>query len=211
MNAYDKDYLPDAMTHMGTMLDYAVRCCGIALREFYNRFINSNVAHAIETGHPRFLAGLSGQELAAITFRETGGSLQENIPYSFPWEDSSLLWTGEALCRYQWHSSRSFAALDRGGITVEWVHSIFIPYHEAPVEKFLLLADERFRGPSASLKEHRKLLGITQEELAERSGVSLRMIRAYEQGQQPLSRAETATVLALSRTLHCSPASLVEG
>ena len=42
---------------------------------------------------------------------------------------------------------------------------------------------------------------MTQAELAERTGVSLRMIRAYEQGTQDISKAESASVFRLANAL----------
>ena len=68
-----------------------------------------------------------------------------------------------------------------------------------------------YRPKAACLKEFRKRRGLTQEELARRSGVSLRMVRAYEQGQQDLSRAESSTLLRLSQALNCPPERLIEG
>ena len=59
------------------------------------------------------------------------------------------------------------------------------------------------------LKAQRKLSGLTQTELANRSGVSLRMIRAYEQGQQPLAKAEAGTVFSLAKALGCDAEALL--
>ena len=56
-----------------------------------------------------------------------------------------------------------------------------------------------------SLKTIRKQSRFTQKELAELSGVTLRMIQAYEQGDQDILKAEAQTVFALSRVLGCAP------
>ena len=40
--------------------------------------------------------------------------------------------------------------------------------------------------------------------LAEFSGVTLRMIQAYEQGDQDIMKAEAGTVFALAKVLGCS-------
>ena len=54
------------------------------------------------------------------------------------------------------------------------------------------------------LQKLRTDLNMTQKELAARSGVSLRMIQAYEQNYQDISKAEAGTLLKLARTLSCS-------
>ncbi len=47
------------------------------------------------------------------------------------------------------------------------------------------------------VKERRKILGLTQEELAEKAGVGLRFIRDLEQGKQTLRMDKVNQVLAL--------------
>lgn len=61
-----------------------------------------------------------------------------------------------------------------------------------------------------SLKCRRKSAGLTQLELAERSGVKLRMIRAYEQNCQDISKAEAGSVARLARVLSCGVEDLVD-
>ncbi len=50
----------------------------------------------------------------------------------------------------------------------------------------------------------RKYAQLTQKMLAERSGVSQRMIEQYEQGRKELKHASAETVVRLSRVLNCS-------
>ena len=47
------------------------------------------------------------------------------------------------------------------------------------------------------VKDRRKLLGLTQEELAEKAGVGLRFIRDLEQGKKTLRMDKVNQVLAL--------------
>lgn len=47
------------------------------------------------------------------------------------------------------------------------------------------------------VKNRRKLLGLTQEELAEKAGVGLRFIRDLEQGKEILRMDKVNQVLAL--------------
>ena len=54
------------------------------------------------------------------------------------------------------------------------------------------------------LKELRKEKKLTQQELAGRSGVKLRMIQAYEQNYQDISKAEVGSMIRLAKALSCS-------
>lgn len=55
----------------------------------------------------------------------------------------------------------------------------------------------------SKLKSIREAAGLTQSELAAKSGVTLRMIRAYEQGTKDINRAQVATVIQLAEALGC--------
>lgn len=54
------------------------------------------------------------------------------------------------------------------------------------------------------LKRIRKAAGLSQKELADRSGVNFRMLQHYEQGSKDLNKAAAETVVRLAETLHCS-------
>ena len=53
------------------------------------------------------------------------------------------------------------------------------------------------------LKRQRELCSLTQEELAERSGISLRSIQMYEQRQKNTNRASAEAVYRLACALRC--------
>lgn len=60
-----------------------------------------------------------------------------------------------------------------------------------------------------NLKELRKAAGMTQAELAEKSGVNPRMIQHYEQGFKDLSKAAFETGLRIADALGCDPRDLL--
>jgi transcriptional regulator with XRE-family HTH domain len=60
------------------------------------------------------------------------------------------------------------------------------------------------------LKRQRELCSLTQEELAERSGISLRSIQMYEQRVNDIDKAQAQTIYKLSRVIGCSMEDLLE-
>ena len=80
-------------------------------------------------------------------------------------------------------------------------------FHEADLSKFTKTALEiiarRREAEGSPLKRQRKLAGFTQAELSRRSGVSLRMIQAYEQLDQDISKAEAGALHRLAIVLGC--------
>ena len=87
-----------------------------------------------------------------------------------------------------------------------------LPLHEAPEAKFVEVLDTRLAAAAlpTRLKRQRELCGVTQEELAEQSGVSLRSIQMYEQRQKNINRASAETVYRLACALHCSMEGLLQ-
>ena len=68
---------------------------------------------------------------------------------------------------------------------------------------------EHSQSDTSPLKKQRKLAGLTQKELADATGVKIRMIQDAQQNYQDISKAEFATVFKLSRCLGCLPEDLL--
>ena len=59
------------------------------------------------------------------------------------------------------------------------------------------------------LREIRESRGMSQQDLAEASGITKRMIQAYEQGYRDINGAKLSTLLSLANALHSSPDEIV--
>ena len=140
MRAYDESYLNDAMNALGEMLDYAVVDCGRDPDEFFDWFIVSGIAAQFERGNPKFVAGMSGAEIAReVIFRVTGN--RETRPATQSLDRSPEYWAGWILAYYQWYRNLRFAAIAEGGLPPSAVIERYI-LHEADVSKFVETADE---------------------------------------------------------------------
>ena len=203
-HAYDEAYLPYAMENLATMMDCGINQCGISPRLFYRMFLTSGVASQIEKGNPRYVAGLSGAELACRVAELTTGESPAVIDGTFA--ISPEYWAGWVLAYYQWKSGKSFRFIHDNGLHIEKVIALYHPLHEADLDKFAAIADKIIATTvSASispLKKSRERHGLTQEELSRISGISLRMIRAYEQKSQDIAKANFRTVSRLESVLH---------
>ena len=204
MHAYDKLYLEDAMRNLGGMFDFAVNGAAIPIERFHAMFLASEEAVQFGKGNPKYIAGLSGIELAEriIVQAQDFSFLFDSELYVSP---SPEYWAGWALAYLQWYTARSFAQLNLSGISAPVLLQSYHPLHEADITKTLDVFLPLLEDSGGRLKKARKRMGLTQEALAKKSGISLRMVRAYEQGSQPLCRAEAETLLALARCLNVPP------
>ena len=183
MNAYDKTYLDDAMTNLAVMLDYGTMTDGDSVR-FFDRFLVSGIAFQFGKGNPKFISGMSGIELAQLVIKRTGGIPAETEYIAD--RRSDTYWAGWVLAYLQWYCDKPFQQLIAGGLTIRRILSMYPTYHEADISKFVatsisILSEYTSENP---LKRQRKLAGMTQHELSEKTGVKLRMIQAYEQNYQ---------------------------
>ena len=211
MNAYNKIYLDDAMSNLAVMLDYGALADGDSQR-FFDRFIVSDISKQFAKGNPKYIAGHSGIELAELVMKETGAK-KSAIKYSPSLSGRSReYWSGWILAYLQWYTGQSFEYLVNRGVSISTLAKLYNTLHEADITKVtttLLETIERYNNGPSPLKRQRKLAGLTQKQLAELSGVKIRMIQAYEQNDQDISKAELMTVLKLSRCLGCSPENLL--
>lgn len=63
---------------------------------------------------------------------------------------------------------------------------------------------------SNNLKDLRTKTGLTQAQLAEKSGINIRMIQYYENGFKDLNKAAFVTGLRIAEALECDPRDLLQ-
>jgi DNA-binding transcriptional regulator YiaG len=211
--AYPETYLDDAMNNLGDMFDCAVYDCGYEPAEFLSFFLVSGVADAFGKGAPKYIAGLSGPELADAVLLRTKGSRQRIKP-SENIDKSPEYWAGWTLAYYQWHTGRSFSELFELGVTMDHLLNLYPTLHEADISKFVALTDalieKSAKSRATKLQTIRKAAGLTQKALADESGVALRMIQLYEQRNKDINKAQVGTLIKIARVLGCETEDLTE-
>ena len=211
--AYEETYLDDAMNSLGEMFDYAVNDCGYDAEEFFTHFIVSGVATAFERGNPKYVAGLSGPELASEVILRTQGKRLEILP-SEDVDRSAHYWVGWILAYFQWFSARRFTDMHKYGLNMGRVLSLYPTLHEADISKFVAIANQIIEKNNAAstsnMQQIRKASGMTQKKLAEEAGATLRMIQLYEQRRQDVNKAQAGTITRIARTLGCEVDDLLE-
>jgi len=207
-HAYSPLYLAKASRAVGNMLHDAVLVFGMDGTDYLKRFIQSDVAEQFESGNPKYIAGKSGLELfLEVMEKTTGEAYDTNLVESY--ERSPEYWVGWMLTHYQWHSGRSFKnILD----TVPYCELIGLygTLHEADIQKSYDVLDAHFAKSESKLKTARKHRGLTQEALANTSGVSLNTIRAYERKSKDLNKAQFDIIMKLAKALKCDVSELLE-
>lgn len=175
-------------------------------------FLNSDYSKRFCQGDCAVVAGLSGVELAQRVIWEK--TFDKELPQPvFSLDRSPEYWLGFFMAFYQWYSDLTFAQITEN-ITITEILHMYQKYHEMDVMHFVIdmeqMRVENASRRTARLQEYRKLLGLSQRELAARSEVPLRTIQQYEQRQKNINHARTDYVLRLSNVLCCRPEDLLE-
>lgn len=210
IHAYQEIYLSKAQSVLGDAFDYAVNICGIPGNDFVKLFIVSSVSKLMENGEPAYLAGKSGMEIVVEIVSETKGQeLQAETQGRYG--RSREYWIGWASAYYQWYSGRKYSDIFKV-VSFEDLQRMYRTLHEADITKFADIMDSRMREyfSETNLKRIRTLYGVTQAELARRSGVSLRSIQMYEQRNKNINRASVDSLYRLAKVLGCTMEDLME-
>ena len=209
VHPYRELYLNDAMANLGEAFQAASYDYKLNLDYFMSLFIASGIAAQFEVGNPKYLVGKSGAELTQEVILRTNASELRQVDTSFkaPKDD---YWTGWVLAYYQWYSAKSFKEI-QDIITPEVLRKKYNPYHE--MDEMQMVDYINSNGDNANvvnrLQMYRKLLGMSQSQLAKEADVNLRTLQQYEIGAKDIRKASVTTLESLSKVLKCDLKSLL--
>lgn len=210
IRAYNDIYLENAQNVIGHMFDFAINENEIDADKFAAVFANSEITRQIEKGNPAYVAGKTGPEIVRLIIEEVHLNIQlkEDVMYA---DRSPEYWAGWALAFYQWYSNHSFGYILEA-VSFSKIVGMYGVYHEMDIMKFVetMKAFVFEHYPQTALRRYRELLGLSQRELAELSGVPLRQIQLFEQRNRDIQKTQVITLLKLSKALGCSMEQLAQ-
>ena len=196
IHAYNEMYLPVVMKNLAALTDIAINAEGLDADEFGKLFASSDVAKKIEHAFPDMLAGKSAAEMLALI-------LEKDIAYTTVLMDRTPeYWAGWILAKAQWELNKTFSEI-LSVMSLSSLIALYHPYHEADESKTVDLIRGKFPPKEPALKRIRRERRLTQEQLSILSGVNIRSIRAYEQGDNDLAKAQGETLQMLAHALDC--------
>ena len=212
MSAYNEYYIDDSMNIMGEMFDYAVNCLNYDIDTFFSCFLSSNVSSNFEIGNPKYVSGISGDDLALHVLKTIGVDSEYVPPISKSNFDSIEYWVGRIMAYFQWNKNVTFKEMNDNGLSPSEIAKYY-DLNNSDLPMFIIKINKIFNDSYFSketrLAYYRKLCGFTQKKLSEKSGVSLRMIQLYEQRRNDISKASVDVVISLADALGCNVKELI--
>ena len=236
-HAYDEICLERAADTLGRMLDYSVYSLRYDIAVMTDLFIASGAAALFGRGDIRTIAGMSGVELAYEVLERSGIAFERTQP-RYTKGLTPEYWYGHALAHLQWETGLPFDQIKKvfpapafitsyGKSRLSLLESLPLDISEKDRALKIRAFGRQFSEDAVSkavsavtgitadgskdspLKRMRIKNGLSQSGLAKASGIPVRTIQQYEQGQKDLRKARAEYLIALSRVLGCSPSSLL--
>ena len=208
-HAYKEFFLYDAMETLGSAVEYGVLSLNIEGQEFLDLFLASGIAERFGQGDAMYLSGMSGIELARKVLTVCGKTIPsytENSSCHY----SPEYWVGWILAYYQWYCGKPFSMI-LPKLRYQSLRNLYGVLHEADPSKAASVFDELLSEQAeTNLARYRKARGLSQSQLANASGLSLRSIQLYEQRQNDINNAQYNRLQALANTLGCKIEDLLE-
>ncbi|MCQ2511253.1 MAG: helix-turn-helix domain-containing protein [Lachnospiraceae bacterium] len=208
--SYNELYLPLAQRVLGDMYDFAVHSLKYSISEFHKMFIASGMAAQFEIANPTYVAGKNGCEVAKEVVEDCG--LERPDVMDIMYVDKSMeYWIGWSLAYYQWTTGYSFHDIERC-VPIEELYNMYPVYHESDLSLFIETMNERTAAymSESRLRRLRAYANMTQKQLAEFSGVPLRQIQLFEQGQRDINKTQGDTLEKLAGALRCEIKDLLQ-
>ena len=214
-HAYDECFLRDARRVLATSIDYAVNTLGYDIEEYYDMFLKCDLVNSFEQGDPFVVSGKSGIEIALLVVEKSNGE-SKYIDRVLLGGRSREYWTGWAIAFYQWYKSFGLRELNKY-VSISTLYNMYDKYHEMDRMHFVDRIDgiieetrQRDNRINSYLQRIRKSRGLSQSELAKESGIPLKTIQHYEQGDKSLEKANAKYVIKLAKVLSMRPEELLQ-
>ncbi len=208
-HAYDEIHLDDAMETLGSALEYAILVAHVDGQEFIDMFIATELAAEFGRGNVKYISGMSGIELARLILKQCGIPLPSETEIAhidYPAE----YWIGWILAYYQWHADKSFSTICKK-LKYEDLYNLYGVLHEADQSKAVSVFDDIMENKGeTNLAVLRKNKGLTQDELAKLSGLSIRSIQLFEQKQTDINHAKHHHLQSIAKVLGCNIEDILE-
>lgn len=210
MKDYKELYFEDSVNTVASIFNYVLYDVELPLDLFTNFFINSEEFKKIEMCHPYYVGGRSGVEIAKEMLSKNFIDLDLPEP-SLTENKNRYYWAGWALANYQLTSDISYKEIV-SRIPLEEIINMYDVFHEMDISRFCDAMNKKYisRQKETKLKLLRTKAGLSQSELAKKSGVSLRLIQLYEQRANDINKGQFLTVMKLAQALNCDASDLKE-
>ena len=131
------------MANLAGAFDYALNDCGLPVGLFMDFFATSEAAALFGRGTPKYVCGMSGEELVAEIMRQTGWArILDMPPAALRAGSTPEYWAGWVLAYCQWARGVRFSDI-LDVLSLDDIVRLHPTLHEADESRFVDVYDER--------------------------------------------------------------------
>lgn len=196
--AYEEKFITPIAEILGEIFQKAACIKGFEINKFAQEFAKSGIAHAIEYGNVEYLMSEKiGEDITNLICSE----------YEFDIEDVNKsnvqeYWIGYILVYIQRAVRRSFKEIFALYSCSRLLNDYDVYNAMNPLE--IVKKIKQYISVGNKLKQFRERGKMNQLELSNKSNVTVKNIKAYEDGTVDISKAQGDTLFRLSRALGCT-------
>ena len=210
IHPFDETYLYRIQEKFSNLIDYLYYYQKLDYQSIEKILCKSKYVKFLLDGNPYYSVGKSSVEIIKIIEEEFNlPSIDEEYVDTF--EKTPQYWAGYALSYYCYEMFKDFNYIFYS-ISLEKIIYMYKVYHEMDIMRFVENFDKMLKNghKETNLRIIRLINNMSQSELSNKSGVSLRNIQLYEQRVNSIDRAQVQTLFKLATVLHCSIEDLLE-
>lgn len=194
--AYEEKHLTTIAEIVGDIFRKATCIEDFEIDRFAQEFAKSEVAHAIEYGDLDYLISEEIEDdIASLICSEPNKEYCEDI-------NSREYWVGYILVFIQRAVRRNFKEIFALYLCSRLLKDYDTYGDMDPIE--MVKKIKQYISMGNKLKQFREKKKMTQQELSSNSNVTVKNIKAYEDGTVDISKAQGDTLFRLSRALGCT-------
>lgn len=194
--AYEEKHLTTIAEIVGDIFRKATCIEDFEIDRFAQEFAKSEVAHAIEYGDLDYLISEEIEDdIASLICSEPNKEYCEDI-------NSREYWVGYILVFIQRAVRRNFKEIFALYLCSRLLKDYDTYGDMDPIE--MVKKIKQYISMGNKLKQFREKKKMTQQELSNTSNVTVKNIKAYEDGTVDISKAQGDTLFRLSRALGCT-------
>ena len=197
------------INNFGICMSFACKYLGFQANEFFKLFASSKISIEYAKANPKYIYGMSGVELAYEILIDLGFDPKNVNDYEL--DKDINFWAGRILAYIQYMHNYDFKFL------AEIINvNLLLDHFEELSNQTLSSTDEYIfknlvsQDSKSRLQSRRKIVELSQTELAEKANINVRTLQQYEIKSKNINNASITNVMKLAEALGCKAEDILE-
>lgn len=197
------------INNLGICISFACKYLGFQADEFFKLFSSSIISIEYAKANPKYIYGMSGVELAYEVLYDLGFNPKNVDDYEI--EKDANYWVGRVIGYIRYVNDYSYKYLAE----IINLNSLLDHFEELVNEGLGYINEYVFTNlvstdTKSRLQVKRKLVDLSQSELAQKANINIRTLQQYEIKNKNINNASVTSVIRLADAIGCKIDDILE-